>query len=390
MPAPTALRKKRVRYLLYRPAVSKLPNFSTLPPEALFIFIAAAVLCPRTEAVGRLLTETTYLHSQLSHRIHRIAPSVKSLRAVPLSATAFDKHGLRADRRLMLVRPNARPTYGEFVDGEATHRFFTQRQCSSLATIEASEPVDIGGKVLIKLSSTLLTDEHVFVDVSPSVIESLPVRYNAGLWGDVVEVADVGDAAADFVSKVAMQTDIRLVCLLQDSTRRISDKYCPDAARGPFGDLPMAGLTDGFPILVTSQASLDELNKRLRSKGKDALPMSRFRPNIVIRNSTAFDEDNWKAIKIGTGEDSVVLHIVKGCPRCKQSCTDQLTGDRSEEPLETLSEFRALGTDIDVYFGQNAVMNGDRRLRSVIKLGDPVTVLSRGDPVWDLEQVQAE
>mmetsp|Transcript_9100 Transcript_9100/g.20910 ORF Transcript_9100/g.20910 Transcript_9100/m.20910 type:complete len:139 (+) Transcript_9100:1011-1427(+) len=130
--------------------------------------------------------------------------------------------------------------------------------------------------------------------------------------------------------------------------------------------------------------------KRPCQKGKDALPMSRFRPNIVIRNSTAFDEDNWKAIKIGTGEDSVVLHIVKGCPRCKQSCTDQLTGDRSEEPLETLSEFRALGTDIDVYFGQNAVMNGDRRLRSVIKLGDPVTVLSRGDPVWDLEQVQAE
>ena len=119
--------------------------------------------------------------------------------------------------------------------------------------------------------------------------------------------------------------------------------------------------------------------------------MSRFRPNIVVRNSKPFDEDNWKAIKIGTGENSVVLHIVKGCPRCKQSCTDQLTGDRSDEPLETLSEFRALGTgDTDVYFGQNAVMNGDIRFRSVIKLGDPVTVLSRGDPVWDLEQVQAE
>ena len=98
----------------------------------------------------------------------------------------------------MLVRPNAKPTHGDFVDGEATHRFFTQRQCSSLATIEASEPVDIGGgKVLIKLSSSLLTPgEHVFIDISPSMIETLPVRYNAGLWGDSVEVADVGDAAA--------------------------------------------------------------------------------------------------------------------------------------------------------------------------------------------------
>ena len=127
----------------------------------------------------------------------------------------------------MLVRPNARPTYGDFVDGEATHRFFTQRQCPSLATIDASEPVDVGGKVLIKLSSSLLTDEHVFIDVSPSVVERLPVRYNAGLWGDVVEVADVGDAAADFVSKVTMEKGVRVVCLLSSSTRQISAKYCP-------------------------------------------------------------------------------------------------------------------------------------------------------------------
>jgi hypothetical protein len=34
-----------------------------------------------------------------------------------------------------------------------------------------------------------------------------------------------------------------------------------------------------------------------------------------------------------------------------------LTGERGEEPLETLAEFRAKGED--VYFAQNAVLNGD-------------------------------
>jgi uncharacterized protein YcbX len=121
--------------------------------------------------------------------------------------------------------------------------------------------------------------------------------------------------------------------------------------------------------------------------------MSRFRPNIVInKTSKPFDEDNWKAIQIGRGKNSVILHITKGCPRCKQACTDQLTGTRGEEPLETLSDFRALGiSDADVYFAQNAVLNGDvKHYKDVIRVGDPVTILTRGDPVWDSDTVQAE
>ena len=121
--------------------------------------------------------------------------------------------------------------------------------------------------------------------------------------------------------------------------------------------------------------------------------MSRFRANIVISNTTKpFDEDEWKAIQIGKGKDSVILHIAKGCPRCKQSCTDQLTGERGEEPLETLSDFRALGADgADVYFAQNAVLNGDAvSYDGKINVGDPVTILTRGNPVWDSETVQAE
>jgi uncharacterized protein YcbX len=150
-------------------------------------------------------------------------------------------------------------------------------------------------------------------------------------------------------------------------------------------------LTDGFPILVATQASLDELNRRLKDKGKDQLPMNRFRPNIVISDTLKpFDEDNWKMIQIGEGKNAVILHMSKGCPRCKQSCTDQITGKRGDEPLATLSDFRVLGaSDVDVFFAQNAVLNGDS-YRSSIRVGDPVTILTRGNPCWDRETAQAE
>jgi uncharacterized protein YcbX len=132
------------------------------------------------------------------------------------------------------------------------------------------------------------------------------------------------------------------------------------------------------------------INAFCQQKGKGRLHMNRFRPNIVIdKTSRPFDEDEWKAIRIGTGKDAAIFHIVKGCPRCKQSCTDQMTGERGDEPLETLSDFRSLGRDgVDVYFATNAILNGDC-YGSTIRVGDPVTILNRGDAVWDAETVQS-
>jgi uncharacterized protein YcbX len=165
--------------------------------------------------------------------------------------------------------------------------------------------------------------------------------------------------------------------------RKADERYVPDAALSLSGKLPQVALTDGFPILLASEESLMELNRRLNTKGKTNLPMSRFRPNIVIRGlSKAFDEDTWKAIQIG-GPDGPIFHIVKGCPRCKQSATDQLSGERDTEPLETLAEFRALGKNSeDVFFAQNVVMQPGSQSKR-IKVGDTVQVLSTGLPVWN-------
>ena len=133
-----------------------------------------------------------------------------------------------------------------------------------------------------------------------------------------------------------------------------------------------------------------ELNQRLTEKnGQDdaaAIKMSRFRPNIVIDgvNDEPFAEDSWKVIAIGN--DKVLFHVVKGCPRCKQSCIDQTTGEVHDEPLATLKTFRACqpGMPDNVYFCQNLIPDPSA-LGQTIRVGDAVTVLKRGAPVWEKE-----
>ena len=99
--------------------------------------------------------------------------------------------------------------------------------------------------------------------------------------------------------------------------------------------------TDAAPILLTSEASLRDLNNRM------TLPvgMNRFRPNIVITGGEAFDEDDWRSLKIGTCEFEVSHH----CPRCILTTIDPIRPEKgtSKEPLKTLSTFRKSGTEVN-------------------------------------------
>jgi uncharacterized protein YcbX len=300
---------------------------------------------------------------------------IKSVRACELDSVLIDDCGFERDRRFMLVVPNPVPLYGEFLKTDATHRFITQRQCPKLATVNATYI----SKDLLRLtcgneSMTL----HVQYDA-----QNQPM-YRARIWDDLVKVVDMGDQAATFFQAIigtdeSELSSIRLTKIV--SERYADDKYVTPGARTILGMTPKVSLSDGFPILVACEASLDELNRRLKEKGKEPISMSRFRPNIVIRNTKPFEEDNWKVIQIG----NTMLHLVKGCPRCKQSCTDQTTGQVFEEPVETLAQFRALGRNKeDVYFAQNAVAYGRE-----IQKGAQVKIVTLGDPVWDKEDVKA-
>ena len=120
---------------------------------------------------------------------------------------------------------------------------------------------------------------------------------------------------------------------------------------------------DGYPLLLTSEASLADLNRRMDR----ALPMDRFRANLVIDGEVPFAEDEWARIRVG----STKFRVVKPCARCVVTTTDQRTGARGPEPLRTLASFRNAGGK--VLFGENLIHDGP----GPVRLGDPVEVLER-------------
>ena len=319
----------------------------------------------------KLVAATTSFSSPQGQVTGLFIHPVKSLRPVSLKQTKLDEKGLSGDRRFMVVYPS--PKY----PNDTTHRFLTQRQCPSLATVVATL---VGDDYLVLERGT----KSIKISISSSIQKSNKT-YDAGIWSDKVSVQDMGDDAAKFLQSVVngdntwlststMFKSVRLVSH-SASDRPADSKFVPLFARTWMGGSPLVSLSDGFPILIACEASLDELNKKLIENGKEAIPMSRFRPNIVIKGTKAFEEDRWKTISIG----NELFAIVKACPRCKQSCTDQQTGEVSVEPVNVMKSFRALGEHgEDVFFAQNAIPLG----RGTIRVGDEVKVLQIGDPVY--------
>lgn len=122
------------------------------------------------------------------------------------------------------------------------------------------------------------------------------------------------------------------------------------------------GFADGYPLLILSQESLDDLNQRLA----EPLPMNRFRPNLVVSGTEPYAEDTWKQIRIG----EVVLDIVKPCARCVTTTTNQTNAERGKEPLATLAKYR--NSERGALFGQNVIHAGP----GTLTVGQAVEVLA--------------
>jgi uncharacterized protein YcbX len=105
---------------------------------------------------------------------------------------------------------------------------------------------------------------------------------------------------------------------------------------------------DGFPVLVCNEASLAELNQRL----PEAIPMDRFRPNLVVSGLPAFAEDHIDSLRIG----DLTLRLVKPCTRCTIPSVDHRSGEPSTNPFPVLRRFRFDRELRGVTFGENAVI----------------------------------
>ena len=124
----------------------------------------------------------------------------------------------------------------------------------------------------------------------------------------------------------------------ESSERKLDPRYA-------ISNKDITGFADGYPLLMISEASLEDLNSRLEAP----LPMDRFRPNIVISGTAAFAEDEMKKFFI----NSIPFYGVKLCGRCPITTTNQQTGERNREPLKTLATYRTINNK--VCFGQNVI-----------------------------------
>ena len=252
---------------------------------------------------------------------------VKSLGGEAFSSLEVGARGPELDRHWMVV--------------DADGRFITQRQQPRMCLIQAR----MGRDQALWLAAPGMPE----IRVGEGLAERLEVR----VWEDVLSASVAGPAADRWLSDF-LALPCRLVSLPDDEARPVD----PDYADPP----DQVGFADGFPFLLISQASLDDLNSRLETP----LPMLRFRPNLVVSGCEPYAEDGWRRLRIGGLE----FHVAKPCSRCRIPTIDPATAQRSAEPLRTLKGYRR--RDNKIYFGQNLVHRGSGRLA----VGMPVEVLA--------------
>lgn len=259
---------------------------------------------------------------------------VKSLAGISLNSAKLENRGFKYDREWMVVTEGG--------------QFLTQRELAPMALIQTA--------ILdhtLRLTMPLGDSVEVPLSIDKAQVDAKVMTVK--VWNDTCQAIDQGDEAADLLSR-NLEKKVRLVRMEPSFKRMVDQKY----ANSPDNIVSFA---DGFPVLVISDESLAELNRRLEYP----LPMNRFRPNTTIGGSAPFAEDSWSEITI----DNVKLSLVKPCARCQITTIDQDTAEASQEPLKTLSFFRKENGKI--MFGQNAIPQNNGEIR----LGDTVLVTTK-------------
>ncbi|BCQ22466.1 MOSC N-terminal beta barrel domain-containing protein [Caballeronia sp. NK8] len=259
---------------------------------------------------------------------------IKSCAGISLRrATLFDT-GLEYDRHWMVT--------------DASGGMFTQRTHPRMALIRTAFDGDdlvIDAPDMPTLRTPLRTE--ALTDAQPM---------HATVWRDTVDALDTGAYTAQWFTAF-LGLPARLARFAPTARRDVSDEWtAPLAAHTRFADQ--------FPLLVLGQASLDDLNARLSTKGAPGIAANRFRPNLVIGGLDAYEEDFVGEMQIRVPERDVRfvrLRLVKLCTRCPIPSIDQETGAPNpswpHEPLDTMSAYRGSDQfDGALTFGKNAII----------------------------------
>jgi uncharacterized protein len=236
---------------------------------------------------------------------------IKSCGGIQLPSCKVTKRGFQYDRMLMVVDK----------DG----KFISQRSFPKLSLVNTA------------IQAHVINGEEVDVlTISCDHMDSLPIPLLSRTHGPMLEVTVWGDKCQAFeivegsfwFREYLDTAGLKLVQMVDSFTRYTDDEYAPHGE---------TGFSDGFPFLLTSQESLDEVNSHLKNK----ITMNRFRPNLVVSGCNPYAEDSWKSITFA-GEESIAMSVVKPCSRCTIPNIDPATGipDPSREPSFTMKKFR--------------------------------------------------
>jgi uncharacterized protein YcbX len=259
---------------------------------------------------------------------------VKSLPGIAVKQAKVTPTGFEYDRRWMLVDSN--------------NRFITQRECAEMTQLQ----VGIESSSLVITHRTKKSTITLPLDLNSTVDAGVEVA----IWDDTCTAEYVNDDVDQWFS-AALGINCRLV-YMPDDTRRITDqRYAPEDS--------ITSFADAYPYLIIGQASLDDLNSRLQT----ALPMNRFRPNIVFSGGSPYQEDLMGNFIVG----DVNFYGVKLCARCVMTTIDQGNAAKGKEPLKTLASYRFKNNKI--LFGQNLIHKGE----GVVSVGDRIELISYND-----------
>jgi uncharacterized protein YcbX len=263
---------------------------------------------------------------------------VKSCRGESLTSAVVEPWGLALDRRWMLV--------------DESGTTLTARECP-----------------LLVLVVPFLTDDGLVLTAPdldplrvprPDGVELVEVN----VWGDPFHAAPAAEEASTWFRRLTGR-QVTLV-YLDDPTRRPSN---PERSR-PDDRVTFA---DGYPVLMASEASLAALNDWIAAgprADEGPLPMTRFRPNLVVSGAPAWAEDAWRRVRIG----DTSFRAVKACDRCVLTMVDPETALKTKEPLFSLSRHRQW--DHKTWFAVNLIPDNPG---GTLQVGDRLEVLEVSD-----------
>lgn len=251
---------------------------------------------------------------------------VKSCAGINLDCVTLDRFGPVGDRRWLVV--------------DERGRFLSQRDQAQLALVRVEQ---VQGGIRLSLGDSF---------IQTAIPGTAAPEVRVSVWEDSVRALLADSSAGEWLS-VQLGRPCRLVYMPDTCQRRVDGLYARDGETVSFAD--------GFPLLLISQASLEDLNRRLDKP----VPMNRFRPNLVVSGCAPFAEDSWRRIRIG----DVEFDVAKSCARCVIPSIDQATARRDGQINRVLAGFRRVNGQ--VMFGQNLLY----QRAGTLSLGDSVEVL---------------